>query len=177
EVRRKQVEQWLWERENLPTPEDDRRRFISQQIQRAVYDPPLTEIWSAVSLNYLLDRAQLLQNNARGDLPLEEEMIAKINVTSGKGSGNVGLLRGGKVSWPLLLRREAFARDCEQIDALVGQAYKQAEQQNQIDPGVVEDLIQRVTGLQRQLSGLARASGDRATWTVTQYMDSSRFLT
>ncbi|HLJ95028.1 MAG TPA: hypothetical protein VKU02_17765 [Gemmataceae bacterium] len=176
DVRRKQLEQWLWERENLPTAEDDRRRYLSQQVQRAVYDPPVTEIWSAVSLNFLLDRAQMMLNNARGDLPLDEELVAKINVTSGKGNGNVGLLRGGKVSWPLLLRREAFARECEQIDALVGQAYKQAEQQSQIDPGVVEELIQRVTGLQRQLSGLARASGDRATWTFTQYIDANRFL-
>ena len=161
EVRRKQLEQWLWERENLPTLEDDRRRFISQQVQRAVYDPPVTEIWSAVSLNYLLDRAQML-HNARSDSPLEEEMLAKVNVTSGKGGGNIGLLRGGKVTWPLLLRREVFAKDCEHIDALVGQAYQQAEQQSQIDPGVVEDLIQRVTGLQRQLNGMARAAGDRA---------------
>src|SRR5438105_5862737 len=117
EVIRKQKEQWLWERENMPTLEDERRRTFSQSVMRAYYDPPLTEIWSGQSLNYLLRRAQLLQGNTRGDLPLEEELLRNINVTGGKGSGNIGLLRGGKVPWPMLFRREAFAGDCQLIDS------------------------------------------------------------
>src|SRR5438309_7359765 len=38
EVIRKQKEQWLWERENMPTLEDERRRTFSQNVMRAYYD-------------------------------------------------------------------------------------------------------------------------------------------
>jgi hypothetical protein len=76
----------------------------------------------------------------------------------------------------LLLLRQEFAGDRGQIDQLLAQAYKQAEHQTQIDPGVLTDLGQRVTELQRRLSALARELGNRATWLPTEYIDATHFL-
>lgn len=175
-LRRERIEQWLWERDNLPTAEDNRRRYLVQQYERASYNPPLTEVWSGKSLNDLLDQAQLLRNNPQVDPPLDEALVEKINVTSGKAGGNVGLLRGGKVRWPLLLLRSTFAEGREHLELLVAQAYKQAEQQNQIDPGVLSDMIRQVDNLQKKLLNLAMSLGDKATWTPTEYVDAKNFL-
>src|SRR5262249_7470356 len=53
ERRRLELQQWLWERENLPTVEDERERTREEQRRRSL-NPPITEIWSAKSLNDLL---------------------------------------------------------------------------------------------------------------------------
>jgi hypothetical protein len=55
DTHRKQLEQWLWERDHLPTVEDERERFREEQHRRALHDPPPTEIWTAISLNELLN--------------------------------------------------------------------------------------------------------------------------
>ncbi len=58
ETRRKYVEQWLWERANLPTWQDERERVQREELRRSRNDPPITEIWSGGALNALLDDAK-----------------------------------------------------------------------------------------------------------------------
>jgi hypothetical protein len=175
-LRRERIEQWLWERESVPTLEYDRRRYLSQQYERARFNPPLTEIWSGKSLNDLLDQAQVLRVIPDHDPPLDERFLAKINVASGKAGGNIGLLRDGKLRWPLLLLGKPFAGSREQVDRLVAEAYKQAEQRNQVDAGFLEDLSRQVDGVHYQLLDLAVTLGNRATWTPTEYIDAKNFL-
>jgi hypothetical protein len=176
--RRKDLEQWLWERENLPTPEDDRARYLKEQLRRSRNDPPITEIWSAKALNdLLLDAQKIRRAGVKADAPpLSPEMLAKINVTTGKSGGNLGLLKDGKITWPLLLRsKREFEKDREHLNHLVSQAYRQAVQ-GQIEADVLVDMQGGVTDMRQLLSTMARSAGDQASWTPTMYFDATSFL-
>src|SRR5262249_59456939 len=54
ETRRRQFDQWLYERDHRPTLEDERETSQQRELRRSQNDPPLTEIWSGKSLNTLL---------------------------------------------------------------------------------------------------------------------------
>jgi hypothetical protein len=177
ENRHAELKQWLWERETLPTPEDERQRSMEESLRRARNDPPITEIWSAQSLNDLLNSAKKIRSSSAmtGAQPLDPELLAKINVTSGKAGGNIGLIKDGRIAWPLLLRRKDFTKEREQIDQLVVEAVSQAGK-GTIDAGTLESVIREVGVLQRSLTGSAKTASDRASWTFTMYMDAKSFL-
>jgi hypothetical protein len=177
ETRRKQQQQWLWERDNLPTIDDMRVRTQQEQVFRARHGSPITEVWSAKALNDLLEDILKTRsaNTPVAPWPLSDEILAKINVTSGKSGGNIGLIKDGRVTWPLLLRRKTFAPQREQIDQLVVKVVKQSIQ-GQADADALEELDGLVKGLQDELSTTARAAGDKANWSATMYVRAKRFL-
>src|SRR5262249_15258446 len=86
ENRRAEWEQFFWEREKLPTPEDDRERFAEEQLHHARFGADLTEVWSAKALNQLLADARRNPNpgpEAASAPPIGDDVLDKINVTSG----------------------------------------------------------------------------------------------
>lgn len=177
--RRQRLEQWLWERENLPTLEDDRERFRLENLRRARNDPPITEIWSGKALNDLLldlERITSAGGSAAAGVPLEPELLAKINVTSGKADGNVALFRAERIPWPHLLRRPEFAADVASIEELKARAVAQASAGQRISFEVVEGMRRHYLKLRRTLTELARLLGDKATWTPHEYIQASQFL-
>ena len=176
ENRRKELEQWLWERDNLPTPEDERQRSQREQLRRSRNDPPLTEIWSAKALNDLLADLEKSQPASRErSAALSQQVLAKINVTSGKRNGNIGLLKEGRVTWPLLLHREVFDRDRQRVNELIRKVVAAAAA-GEKDAKALEELIQRVMELRQKLVFMVRTAGDEATFTPTMYMDAKNFL-
>jgi hypothetical protein len=177
EYRKKELEQWLWERQNMPTLEDERERSQKEQLRRSRNDPPLNEIWSAKALNDLLADAKKIRSEGAlaSSAPLSGELLAKINVTSGKSGGNIGLLKEGKLSWPLMLRRKIFAKERERVDQLVKQALNQAVR-GQIDAETLDEMMRAVSALQRQVDGQLKSSHAEGIWSPTIYMDAKNFL-
>ncbi|HZY90998.1 MAG TPA: hypothetical protein VFE78_39615, partial [Gemmataceae bacterium] len=95
QTRRKIIEEAEWERGRMPNPEKIREADIEAQLNRARRDPPLTEVWSARSLNALLNNlaAQPKGQLAKGPaVPLDEETLKSINLTPGDSRANAGLL-------------------------------------------------------------------------------------
>src|SRR6516225_2133218 len=88
ENRRRELEQFLWERNQLPTAEDNRQQAAEEVLRRARFRSDLTEIWSATALNALLDDARKITSPSADTtaLPLSDEVLEKIDVTSGTGS-------------------------------------------------------------------------------------------
>ena len=75
-----------------------------------------------------------------------------INITSGKGDGNAGLLKtGGKLPWPDALMDNQYKEERERISAQVAEAVKQAELNGQVDSGTVRQLNQDVDALTKKL--------------------------
>jgi hypothetical protein len=177
ETRRKELEQWLWERQNMPTTEDERERSQRQQLRRSRNDPPLNEIWSAKALNDLLEDAKKIQSEGAIGVsaPLRGELLAKINVTSGKAGANIGLLKEGRLSWPLMLRRKPFAQQRERLNQLVTQALDQAGR-GQVEAETLDEMIRGVAALQRQLVGQLKATHEEGIWSPTIYIDAKNFL-
>jgi hypothetical protein len=175
--RRKKQEQWLWERANLPTLQEERERTQRMETRRALTDPPVTEIWSGKSLNDLLVELQKAYSTdtRAGDVPLNPQHLERLNVTSGKSGGNLGVLRTGRLRWPPLLQRPDFATERERLTRLLDQAVDQAKR-GDVDGQTVDGILQTARDLDRAFTGQARLLGDQATWTPKQYLDARAFL-
>jgi hypothetical protein len=154
--RRRAFDEYLYERAHMPTPAEERERFLREQLRNSRNNALTTEIWSGKALNDIL--RELKRQQAKGesaslrtfDTPLDEETLRQINVS--KGTGNIGLLKNeGKLSWPVALSGSILKEQREQISSLVQDAVKQAEFNSQVDPVTIRDLITAVDKLQKQL--------------------------
>jgi hypothetical protein len=151
--RRRAFDEYYYEKANTPTLNEELERAQREEVRRAQYNPPLTEIWSGKSLNDLLQSSLNLM--ARGcvgpTVPLYAEALRSINVTTGApGSGNQGLLKDpGPINWPIQLQTLS-AGDTKplrnQIDVLLTEARKQAGS-GRIDAGTVVELEKDVDQL------------------------------
>ena len=83
--KRKTFDEWLYERANLPSLNDQREKAQEEEIRRSLNNAPLTEVWSGKSLNDLLTHVQELRNKGYDgpDVPLSSDLVKQINVTSG----------------------------------------------------------------------------------------------
>jgi hypothetical protein len=128
ENRRRVIEQHRFEQANTPTLEEQREFRRQQEFWRSWNDPPLTEIWSGQALNNLLRAIQQArsQHSYQGTyVPLDPELVRRINVTSGR-SGGIGLFRPGEeLRWPGPLLGTDFDKDRAAIDKLSRQAVDQ----------------------------------------------------
>jgi hypothetical protein len=127
-TRRREIEQWMWERDHLPTLADNQERARRYQVLQAQKAPPVAEILSGKSLNNLLQDCQILQGKgfAGPAIPLDAAAVQHVNVRTVGSSGNPGLLRGARLAWPPLLAQDGFKADREHIEALMAHAKQQA---------------------------------------------------
>jgi len=175
--RRKMIDEYLYEREKLPTLEDERERERTLNLRRSLNDPPVTEIWSAKALNDLL--GELQKQAAKGVMttykgprePLDQDLLKLVNVTSANRGGNIGLLKnGGRLNWPLALNGPEFKEERDRISSLSQDTVKEAEFNNRVDAGSLRQMNEDLDRLQRQLS---RNVGDIPP---SQYIEAKRFL-
>jgi hypothetical protein len=179
ENRRAQLEQWMWERDNLPTANDERERAQRAALRRSRNDPPVTEIWSAKALNDLLADCKksffISEGQAVINAPLPPELLAKINVSNGRGDGNLGLIKSGKLAWPMLLRRSIFNIERERMDQLIVVMVMRAGEGN-LDPDLLDEAFQRAEELNNKLVRLSKSRNELGYFNPTQYLDARRFL-
>jgi hypothetical protein len=177
DTRRKQLEQWLWERENLPTPQEERERRDKEFLRHSRFSATDTEIWSGVPLNLLLQDARKIQSAASqvNSPPLDEKILAKLSFTTGKQDADIGVIKSGKVFWPLVMRREQFKDDRQEADQLIKQAVRDAAQ-GRMDAESVEQLARKVEDLEAKLKGVVRKMPEGDTWTGSLYREGMRFL-
>ena len=92
-TRQKSLEEWKWERDNLPNTEDERRRLQTQERARSRNDPPVTEINSGYSLNVLLKDLQSRGGGSMYSSPilLDPELLKRINLTPAGRETSIGL--------------------------------------------------------------------------------------
>ncbi len=177
DTQRRAFDEYLYERKNAPTWEDERERFLALSLRRSLNDPPLTEIWSGKALNDLL--AEVQKQSHKGvsgpQFVIEDDVLRRINVSAGKSPGNIGLLKNdGKLSWPVALRllkpRDRADDLRRQIGSLLPEAINQAVN-GKVDPMSLKELVRATNELQ-----------DMLTRNVTNlppgpYMDAKRFMT
>ena len=131
----------------------------------------MTEIWSAKSLNDILD--SLMKAKGKGpNLPIDQDLLKQINVNSG-GRENIGLIRnikeGAPLVWPLGLKGADFDSERASIDSLLPRSVSQALH-GQVDDGIRTALDTALRGLQTKLSQ------DVNDLTPSQYIEAKRFL-
>lgn len=184
ENRKRWVDEYLYEREHMPTPEDDRQRAQKIYLRRSLSDPPVNEILSAAALNALLDNLEksIDKGTPAAMIPLDEDTLRQVNVTVPNG-GNVGLLKGlradGKLNWPAGLRGEDFQKDRERVDVLIPETVAMARE-GKMDPGTLGELRTAIDRMRQQLSlnlrDLTPAQGIEARRYLSNLDDALRAL-
>lgn len=172
ESRRKSFDEYLYERERRPTLEDERERARLENLRRSRNDPPITEIWSGKALNDLLLAIQQQQAQGRRGptIPLDEETLKSINVTTGANTGSLGVLRdNGRLHWPLELTRSDYEQERRRLDDLAAKAYRQATD-GTVDPNVLQEMNNAIDSLQTRLR---RSVADVSP---SDYMKARRYL-
>ena len=153
-TRKQQVEEWLWEQKELPTPSQIRAETAKQLLARSMTNPPINEILSSTALNVLLDFLKTLpdKGNAAPQIALDKDTVDHINVTPSRGgNANFGLLRNdGSLSWPLALGGAPFQKDRETIDQMLKTAVKSAKAGN-TDAGSLRELNLALADMNQQL--------------------------
>jgi hypothetical protein len=172
ENRRKQAELRAYELSLQPSPEQLREEERERALRRALNDPPFTEILSADALNILLRNMKELASMGVGPgptIPLDQDMLRRINVTSG-GGGNIGLFRdGGKLNWPFALRDTPWDDDRKKMQELVDRALKQVLS-DELTPQTVRDLRDTLARMERTVAN------NGATIPMGQLIEAQRYL-
>src|SRR5262249_31107153 len=139
---------------NTPSLEEQREFRRQQEFWRSWNDPPLTEIWSGRALNDLLRGLQLArsEHGYRGaTVPLDAELVRRINVTSGTTPAGIEVFRRGEeLRWPSPLRGESFDKNRTEIDKLVPNVVQQVASATG-DAGGFDSLDQAIAGLRSLL--------------------------
>src|SRR5262249_7146894 len=140
------------------TAEDDRQRLVSEQTLRSLNGPSLTEIWSGKALNDIV--ADLRRTTLRTEpsatpaapLPLDENALKHINVTSMRGLVNVGLLKNeGGWRFRPALSGEDLQAERERVTALVQKSVQQAKGGELVDAGAIFQLNRDIDQMQQVL--------------------------
>jgi hypothetical protein len=174
QTRRAWIEQAEYERAHMPDPEKIRQAELARELDHARNSPPLTEIWSARSLNTLLRSliAQQGQGLRGPNVPLSEDTLKSINLTAGDTRGNVGLLKdNGNLQWPQPLRGELFKETREDLDRQMRLASRAVMVGNGMpDEGTVNDLDADWKKLNEMLDASV------STLSPDQYVEAKRYL-
>jgi len=171
--RRRTFDEYMYEKEHTPSAEEERRQAQRLYLERARNNPPSTEIWTGSALNTLLQDLQRNPGAKNGiaSMPLDEDTLKHINVTSGKGEGNIGILKnGGKLVWPDALSDPEYKEDRDRVNNGIADALKQAEFNGKVDPGTSRQLQKDVDSLGKTLR---KHVGDTD---VNEYIKAKEFL-
>lgn len=157
---RKAFDEWMYERDRTPTAEDERVRSQMEQLRRSLNDPPVTEIWSAKTLNEILADVQKRQAGGSGirgpDIPLDESIVGHINVSTGVSTASIGPLKsGGKLSWPVLLKNSYYKEDRDRMNELAPKVLREAADGN-LEPDTINGMTESINNLYALLKSQIR---------------------
>jgi hypothetical protein len=152
-LRRKIWDEAEWERKHTPTAEDVRLHEMRYGLARALANPPANEIWSGKALNDIFDNLRDRADTTRGpNVPLDEDLLKKINVTAGTG-GNIGLLKNdGNLHWPIELQDRDFAAEREELNKLFAEAVRQIKFNDAAGTATLKGLIANQKRLHEKLN-------------------------
>jgi hypothetical protein len=171
-TRRKMIEERQWELANTPTSLDLLDKERAAQLRVARTDPPLTEILAGTSLNTLLKNSRRLQTlGVYGPrVPLDQDSLKQINVTTEGTAGNTGLLKEAKLDWPRVLYKKQYADGRKKCSDLYAKAVEQAGKYGKVEGDVMEELTEARNKLESQLGD------DAGDLTPTEFIQGNRFL-
>jgi hypothetical protein len=172
DTRMKISQERRYEAAQQPTPEDIRQQEIVANLNRAMNNPPLIEIWSGNALNAILMALQQAQSQGlRGpNVPLAPDLLSHINVTTGVTTAGSGMLKSlNNFNWPMVLRTDSFKNGRENIEKLARQAVQQA-MSGPVDVDTFNSLNDAVSKMRQEVvNRVDDLSPD-------QYIQGTRFL-
>src|SRR5262249_22215519 len=154
--RRRLFDEYLYERDKTPTAEEERRRHEADQLQHALSNPSVTEIWSGQALNAILADLRKLAgpsgfaNVGLTPISLGEEELKHINVT--RGVGNIGLLKSsGPLDWPAALLDVDYEPERSRLRLMAQQALQVIKAENRVAPAFIAQMTGDLEQLHQRL--------------------------
>jgi hypothetical protein len=174
DLRRRLYEEWLYERANTPTLQDQAEQAKALELRHALAGPALSEILSGRALNTLLqDLVRQSPGATAPATPLNQQLLERINVTP-CGTSTVGVLKSvrdtGTLSWPLPLRGAAYEDETGELDDLADEAVSAVQDGDQPDADALGDMLEDV-GVLRD-----KVSRNRDALTPSEEVQAKRFL-
>jgi hypothetical protein len=178
DTRRKIFDQWMYERNSLPSLQDMREKELKNRLRRALTDPPVQEVTSGQSLNTLLEqagRAVLLNPAAAPTIPLSPNVVKSLNVAvdpaSGNGLGAIKALRDGKqLDWPVTLMSAEYNGERKSIDDMLREAVDDAAKAGKVNVNTLQKIQMAYLAMAQRLEE------DINHLTPDQYFAGRRFL-
>ncbi len=171
ENKRSAFDHYLYVREHTPSFEQLRAEERTQRRDRARNDPPVTEIFSAVSLNDLLADLQQVSLTGVRDLPLDADIVRRVNLTATRNGAHLGAVRNaGRLHWPVILQGEAYQIQRERLNALAQDAVGRLRQGQKVDAATLQQMDSDVEALGQKLREVV------ADAQTAQYIEARRFL-
>jgi hypothetical protein len=162
-----------WYNATKPTFTDEQARYAKNTLRRIQDNATPGEIAAGRAMNILLKDLAKHADKKSGisTMPLDEDVLKRLNVTTRDGGPNPGFLRSeGQFNWPAALFDLAPEKTRTDIEELARELYKLAVL-GELKPNLPRDLETRLERLQEMLRSKVNEipSG--------QYMAASRFLT
>src|SRR5205807_99199 len=141
--------------------------------KRAVFQPPINDIWSADALNRIYDHASRIQSRGIAGptkVDLDDELLKNVNFSTGV-AGNIGALKNnGKLNWPAALSGRDFENERSHFNQLAADAYRQGSDNNKVDAGVIEDMERYLSSMDQKLTDRVRDLAPE------DYMDGKHYI-
>ncbi len=174
--RRRAIDEYIREKEILPSDEDLRQEAKQEILTRSLNNPPEEDVISGRALNSILDSLAGIPAASRQkpEIPVDPDIVRQVNVSKGTGSGNLGLLRNkGKLSWPNSvggLAPQAKTEElCNTIEIRIREAYDQAR------VGKVDgNLLRNLSKLTNELNALLLKNVN--TLSFNDYAEAKNYL-
>ncbi len=171
ENRRSAFDQYLYERERMPSFEQLRAEERARRLDWARNDPPVTEIYSGAALNELLADLQQVPLAGLKDVPVDAATVRRVNLTSVQNGANIGLVRsGGLPAWPEALAGLAYQAVRDRLNAMVQAEVERAKVGKKPDAATFRQMHEDLDTLDRKLRETV------LELTASQFIDANRFL-
>src|SRR5579884_2466485 len=169
QTQRQLFDERRYELANTPTLEELRTLEMQQAYQRAMNNPPNTEIWDGSAPNVLFKAARAA-GVAGPAIPLDPRPLQQINFTTGTARGGAGALTTDRFQWPLILTGPAYASGRQTLEELTPQAVEAATSGGGVPPQTLERLNSTIKAMQDQLDAQI------ADMTPDDYIRGKRYL-
>jgi type II secretory pathway pseudopilin PulG len=166
------IQEMQYEKQFLPDAQKTADEDAAKKLYRARNNPSNSEIWSGDTLNLLLADIRKMETGSglRGpSIPLDENVLKHINVTTGTTYGSVALVKqGAKQQWPLPLYKDRFKSYREAIEKLMPEVLSGAMGSG-INPQALQSLIDAINDLKKVIQDSV------ADLTPTEYVKAMRY--
>jgi hypothetical protein len=129
-------------------------------LRRARSEPQLSEITSAISLNFLFNDIKQIETQFgfRGPfVPLDPYVVQRINLTDGTTRGSTSQFKAGMdFTWPLVLERDEFAPERKELEETIPAAINQLNQYGKVPPAMQIKLNKTVDRLKGKIGDMVQ---------------------
>ena len=155
--RRAKFDEDAYEKANTPTRAELDEKDRQEALRLARNNPANGDIWSGKALNTIFNSIQKTEitNRIKGpSMPISEEILRHLNLTTGTAAGSVGIFKGQDLPWPMVLRGPEFKSPRDNINRIAPEAVRQASS-GSLEPDTYKKFKDAISSLGEIINNMA----------------------